>query len=110
MEDLMTTMTTSACTLPTVERPLRLAEFDELFRGSVTAVKPGAITARLTLAGSSGLLDRVQDLTARESACCSFFTFTITGDDRGVVLEINVPRERATILHALAARAVELSA
>jgi hypothetical protein len=33
MDDLMTT---TVCTLPTAERPLRLAEFDALFTGGAT--------------------------------------------------------------------------
>ncbi|GLZ06587.1 hypothetical protein Acsp03_40530 [Actinomadura sp. NBRC 104412] len=31
-----------ACTLPTAERPLRLAEFDALFAEAVTEVRPAA--------------------------------------------------------------------
>jgi len=103
-------MATTACTLPTVERPLRLAEFDELFRESVVAVAREDLTTRLTLAGSPGLADRVADLAARESGCCSFFTFALDGDDAGLRLDIAVLAAYAAILDALTDRAGELSA
>lgn len=68
-----------ACTLPTVEQPLRLAEFDELFATAVRRVETLTAThARMTLTGEAGLTAAVRDLTARETGCCSFFTFTIT--------------------------------
>ncbi|WP_138733390.1 hypothetical protein [Modestobacter excelsi] len=72
-----------ACTLPTADQPLRMAEFDDLF----TAVeRPAGATvgARLLLAGDAGLPERVQRLADAETSCCSFFTFTVTslpGDD-----------------------------
>ena len=103
-------LTTEACTLPTVDRPLRLAEFDDLFRESVVAVERDGLRTRLTLRGSAGLLDRVVDLTGRESECCSFFRFSVAGDDDGAVLEVGVPPARADILEALSARAAGLSA
>lgn len=106
-------MAADACTLPTAERPLRLAEFDDLFRQSVVAVDRGALSVRLTLRGAPDLRDRVADLAARETECCSFFAFTLDGDgdgdDDALVLAISVPAARSAILHALAARAAELS-
>lgn len=99
-----------ACTLPTAERPLRLAEFDDLFRQTVVAVDRDGLSTRLTLKGDLGLRERVADLTARESQCCSFFEFTLEGDDDGLMLAIAVPAARGEILDALTDRAVELSA
>jgi hypothetical protein len=49
------------------------------------------------------------DLTDRESRCCSFFEFSVAGDDTGVTVGIAVPAARAGILEALADRAEELS-
>ena len=101
-----------ACTLPTSERPLRVAEFDDLFAASLRTVErpPGAATrARLLLAGDEGLRNRVQRLADAETSCCSFFTFTITtlpGDDSATVaLDIEVPVARTDVLTLLVARA-----
>ncbi|MEW9553642.1 hypothetical protein [Nonomuraea sp. NPDC050783] len=95
-----------ACTLPTAERPPRVAEFDELFAGAVRAVRrPGRERLRLELAFSPGNAARAAELTARESGCCSFFTFTLTVADGGLALEVAVPPEHAGVLDALQARA-----
>lgn len=107
MENLLTT---DACTLPTAERPLRLAEFDDLFATSVRGVRRRGDGVLMQLTGTEGLLERVRDLAARETACCSFFTFTIEGTDQDLTLGISVPPDRREILDALAERAQELSA
>ena len=106
----MSFLVPDACTLPTAERPLRLAEFDELFATAVRGVETVAPThARLRLAGPAGLTDRVRDLTARETACCSFFTFTVAGGpaDGGeaVRLDVEVPAGYAGVLASLVQRA-----
>ena len=101
-------LTTADCTMPTAGRPLRLAEFDALF-ASVTAVHHEGTVTRLHLGGGPGLADRVRDLTDRESQCCSFFTFTVTGSDTEVDLEIEVPPQHRSIGAAIAARASELA-
>jgi hypothetical protein len=66
--------------------------------------------APLDLTGPAGLADRVRDLAARETACCSFFTFTTTPqpatDGEAVVLDIEVPDAHADVLAALSQRAV----
>jgi hypothetical protein len=101
-----------ACTLPTSEQPLRVATFDDLFAASLRAVErpPGAGTrVRLLLAGDEGLRDRVQRLADAETACCSFFTFTVTalpGDDVATVaLDVEVPSAHADVLAGLVTRA-----
>jgi len=104
-----------ACTLPTAERPLRLAEFDDLFATAMRRVDPVSVThARLHLTGPVGLAARVRDLAARESECCSFFTFTTTPkpatDGEAVVLDIEVPTAQADVLAFLAQRASAVSA
>ncbi|MET9650907.1 hypothetical protein ABZZ44_11645 [Streptomyces sp. NPDC006460] len=42
--------------------------------------RPGPLLLRLELDGGPGVGDRVRDLVARESACCSFLAFTLTED------------------------------
>ena len=95
------------CTLPTAEQPLRVAEWDGLFAESLRAVdRPDATRARLKLSGDESLAARVQRLADAETACCSFFTFTVTPrDDAGVALGIEVPPARADVLTALLERA-----
>jgi hypothetical protein len=104
-----------ACTLPTAERPLRLAEFDDLFATAVRRVDPVSAThARLHVTGPTGLADRVRDLAARETECCSFFTFTTmpepAGDGEAVVLGIEVPAAHADVLASLIQQASSASA
>jgi len=104
-----------ACTLPTAEQPLRLAEFDDLFASAVRAVEVlGPTHARLRLTGPAGLENRVRDLAARETACCSFFTFTLTtetaAEGETLVLDISVPTAYGEVLDSLTQRAATLAA
>jgi hypothetical protein len=107
-----------ACTLPTDAQPLRVAEFDTLVAASLRTVEhpAGAATrARLVLAGDADLPSRVQRLADAETACCSFFTFTLApqaadpsggADDTTLVaLDIGVPSTRVDVLAAFVQRA-----
>ncbi|WP_329081264.1 MULTISPECIES: hypothetical protein [unclassified Streptosporangium] len=96
----------SACTLPTAERPLRVAEFDALFAEAVQAVtRPQRTRLRLELVFSPEHAARAAELAARENGCCSFFTFTLTITGGHLALEVAVPAEQAEVLDALQARA-----
>lgn len=89
-----------ACTLPTVERPLRISEFAELFAtatGDVTRTAATEATVTLPL----DALERARDLAARESACCSFFTFTTAAEGDHTAMTIEVPPQYADVLTAL---------
>jgi hypothetical protein len=106
-----------ACTLPTAQQPPRLAEFDTLFITAVVAVETVSAThTRLRLAGPAGLAATVRDLAARETACCSFFTFTVTPatgndtDGEALDLDVEVPAAHVDVLTALAGRARALAA
>jgi hypothetical protein len=96
-----------ACTLPTAERPLRIAEIDSLFASTFRAVeRAGDTHARLLLAGDASLPDRVQRFADAESACCSFFTFGVSTTDSGLVaFDVEVPPAYAGVLDGLVARA-----
>jgi hypothetical protein len=98
-----------ACTLPTAQRPLRLAEFDELFATAVRqAERLDDTRLRLTLAGPAESETAVRDLTERESRCCSFFSFDVSTQPPGqVVLDVAVPAEQVDVLDALAARVIQ---
>ncbi|MEV0453813.1 hypothetical protein [Catellatospora methionotrophica] len=94
-----------ACSLPTAERPLRLTEFDALFNQAAHSSERSAQHLRLSLAGDPDLEATVRDLTARESDCCSFFTFTVAAAQPGrVQLDIEVPAAHVDVLDALAER------
>ncbi|GAA1127180.1 hypothetical protein GCM10009630_26290 [Kribbella jejuensis] len=89
-----------ACTLPTAERPFRVAEFDQLFATylrNVNRVDPQTVDLLLEPAAEA----TAADLIARESECCSFFTFTLSG---AVNLRITVPPARTDVLDGLVAR------
>ncbi|MFW6723549.1 hypothetical protein ACHZ98_26010 [Streptomyces sp. MAR4 CNY-716] len=113
-----------SCTLPTAERPLRVAEWDALFAEVPASVsRPEPLRLRLRLADGPGVAERVRELAERESGCCSFFTFTTdrdggVGDDGdgdggdggdgdrtgSMSLDIAVDPAHAAVLDALAAR------
>ncbi|MGX9791552.1 hypothetical protein [Mycobacterium sp. MMS18-G62] len=93
----------AACTLPTSERPLRVAEFDDLFTGVVRAERREPTLLNLVLPGDAEAAAR--DLARRESECCAFFTFEFESVAVGVMMHVGVPPERAEVLDALEARA-----
>lgn len=91
------------CALPTAARPLRAAEFDDLFRHGVVEV------VRIDDVALDLLLDHrwrkaARDLARRETACCSFFTFAFrAADDKARAwMRIAVPTEHVRILDAVA--------
>ncbi|MBM0275173.1 hypothetical protein DKT68_13695 [Micromonospora acroterricola] len=93
-----------ACTLPTVERPLRLAEFDDLFATALRdqqRLSPTALRWRLDKTAET----TARELTGRESSCCSFLSFAFTEDGDGLRLDVQVPAAHVEVLDALAQRA-----
>ncbi|AGB23343.1 hypothetical protein Mycsm_03022 [Mycobacterium sp. JS623] len=91
-----------ACTLPTTERPLRVAEFDDLFTFVVRAERRQP--QRLELVLQRIVEAPARELARRESACCSFFTFEFEAVDEDVLMRIGVPPEHVAVLDALEAR------
>ncbi|GAA1561354.1 hypothetical protein GCM10009789_13260 [Kribbella sancticallisti] len=101
----------SSCTLPTVEQPLRVAEFDQFFADSVQAIRRVDPT-RLDLTLLPTTEPQARDLATREVSCCSFFTFdfTPTTDTAGaaaLTMTITVPASPtySAVLDAVEARA-----
>ncbi|MGW5440507.1 hypothetical protein [Nocardia asteroides] len=91
------------CTLPTVEQPIRVAEFDRLFAEGVRALRRPAPT-RLELDLSVDAEAAGRDLAARESQCCSFFAFDFRADANAVVMGVEVPPAYTDVLDAFAER------
>ena len=94
----------SACTLPTVERPLREREFSALFATALRDVhQVDATRADLVLEPASEATAR--DLAARELSCCSFFTFDFANAGGALTMSVTVPAQHAAVLEALVATA-----
>ena len=95
-----------ACTLPTAGRPLRLAEFEQLFATALRGQQRlGPTTLRWDLDPAHETTAR--DLTARESGCCSFFTFAFRPGDDTLLLDVEVPDAHLDVLDALQQRATD---
>jgi hypothetical protein len=95
------------CTLPAVEQPLRVAEFDALFSSALCGVeRPEPTLLRLWLDPATEVEAMARDLAARETGCCSFFTFSFVrpAADR-LQMDIGVPAAHCDVLDALASRA-----
>jgi hypothetical protein len=89
-------MISEFCTLHTAEQTFRVAEFDQLFANHLRrADRVDAQTLDLTLDPESRAT--VEDLTARETECCSFFTFTLSGTTE-LHLRITVPPTQTAVL------------
>ena len=98
------------CTLPTVEQPVRLAEFDALFASSLLGVdRVNGRTARLELRREPAVAARAADLSVRETQCCSFFEFAVSATGGGLTLVVAVPHGQEAVLAALIDRAVGAS-
>jgi hypothetical protein len=104
-----------ACSLPTAEQPLRVAEFENLFARAVRTVdRIDDRHVRIQMAGQPGLEATVRDLAARENGCCGFFGFTVnpaqaaTGE--AVTLDVEVPANYVDVLDGLAELAETVSA
>jgi len=96
----------SECTLPTVEQPLRTKEFDDLCATAALAVdRIDAVTARLRLRAEPAIAAKAAELAVRETACCSFFAFTVSVTRGELYLDIAVPDAHVAVLDALTRRA-----
>jgi hypothetical protein len=62
-----------ACNLPTVEQPLRRAEFDDLFAQDIlTVTQESPQRVRLELRADPDAAARAAGLAVKETGCCSF--------------------------------------
>jgi hypothetical protein len=96
----------SACTLPTVERPMRIAEFDRLFADAVRVVgRPEPTRLTLELEPSDAVAAQTASLVVRETACCSFFTFNLIATGGALRLEVSVPLGHVDVMDALEVQA-----
>jgi hypothetical protein len=101
----------ATCALPTEQQPLRVAEFDDLFRDRLALVsRAGSSTLELTLTGGEDVAAAAKDLAARETDCCSFFSFDVSRpNDHTVRMRVDVPPSQGAVLTALFERASALT-
>lgn len=98
----------AACTLPTVEQPLRRAEFDDLFDRDVLSVRRlNSHEIKFTLRAEPEVAGRAAALAAKETLCCSFFTFTLTAAGGTVEMTVSTEPEHGAVIDALLVRAQE---
>lgn len=81
-----------------------MAEFDALF---ATAVRePHRVSdTLLRLALDPSAETTARNLIARESVCCSFFTFTVAGGRAELTIDVEVPPAQTEVLDGVMARA-----
>ncbi len=92
----------ASCTLPTVEQPIRVAEFEDLFTSVQSAERIDPTTLRLTVPAEAEA--QARDLAGRESSCCSFFGFDFTPVGDALEMTVTVPPAHVAVLDAFAAR------
>ena len=94
------------CTLASADQLVRAAVFDQLFAEMVVQTeRPAPTRLQLELRRDPAAARRAAELAFAETACCSFFTFTLTAAADRLVLEIAVPDVHGPALSALADRA-----
>ncbi|HYN73863.1 MAG TPA: hypothetical protein VES60_15290 [Nakamurella sp.] len=87
---------------------MRVAEFDDLFVTEVRSVtRESNVRATFELPAEPTVAATAANLTARESQCCTFwtFTFTLTMTGGRVTLDVSVPAGHPAVLDALVDRA-----
>ena len=95
----------AACTLPTADQPLREAEFDDLFAHDVLSVEESPESVRLELRPEPEVAARAAGLAARETSCCSFFTFELSIAEGRTEQMVSAGPLHAPVLAGLAQRA-----
>lgn len=96
----------AACTLPTTEQPLRRAEFDDLFAQDVISLSHlSSLEVRFELRAEPEVAARAAKLAAKETGCCSFFSFGLTITDSTVAMTVSTQPAHEPVLAALSARA-----
>lgn len=102
MTPLHVSQAPEACTLPTAEQPLRVAEFDRLFvQASATVERFSLQEARITLPPSPNIAAEAASLVVRETECCSFFTFSLTATGGRIHLDVAVPEKQTSVLDSV---------
>ena len=84
------------------QRPLRIAEFDNLFAAVQRSIRPEPTGLDLVLPRSAEA--KARELGDQESLCCSFFSFEFELTATQVFMHIRVPQAQIGVLDAIEAR------
>jgi hypothetical protein len=96
----------TTCTLPTVDRPLRRAELDDMFATDVTSMAPPSPgRLRFELRTDPDAVARAARLAVKETGCCSFFGFELAITAGRASMTVTARPAHEPVLEALAARA-----
>lgn len=94
------------CTLPSVDQPLRRAEFDAMFAEDVTSVDQiSPEQLRFELRADPAAAARAAGLAVKETGCCSFFTFDLSIGEGKVLMTVTTSATHTEVLTALRDRA-----
>ena len=99
----------SACTLPTEDQPLRVAEFDDFFSHDAVGLNrlsPNQL--RIEVRADPAAASRAASLAVKETGCCSFFTFELRISAGSADLVVSTAETHAAVLAALGDRAERL--
>jgi len=89
------------CTLPVGQFAGRLDAFRREVSGHLRSMqRPSPDRLRLVLVGADA--ERVRALLVREQECCGFLGFTITPDEGGLVVDLEVREDAAGALDGFA--------
>ena len=89
-----------ACTLDAAAAPGRVAEWGALLELAATRERTTSGALRIVFTAEASFAELTR-LVAAEQACCAFFSFNITVDQRGIGLEVNAPDGADGIVTAL---------
>ncbi len=93
----------AGCSLDAAQLPDRIQEWRRLLAHAEGRVDiDGGVRLQLDTATP---MDRLVVLARAEQACCGFFAFAITVDDRGLALEVRAPAEALSLIDSLLAPA-----
>ena len=95
----------AGCTLDVTGRQARVAAFAQFAATAVTGIRrPESTRLQLELRPDERAGRVAGGLAAAETACCSFFSFTLAATAGLLVLEVTVPAGREDALDTLASR------
>jgi hypothetical protein len=86
-----------ACTLAPGDVHDRLDAWDQLLAGAIRRRALASGGLRIEFADAVDV-ESLARLVVAEQACCAFFQFAITVDERGVALEVDAPAEALDVV------------